>query len=409
MAIPAGGDRDRPRRLRDLARASALTLAAPRQARGRLHADRHGRRSPRATRRTARATRYIWGAPFAFAAGAPRRDRALRRSRRSSIAAAFAFQAAHVDDPVPFSAVRVVVADRGRLGRLRRRSSPASSCRSWSARSAELDDGFEQGILGMAFLDLAGRWTSASTRAGARCSAARPRSCSARTFSEVTHPDDQAVSPRRSSSHVVEQGTAVFDKRYVRPDGIDALGQRPRDDPARRRRHADRDLRRARGHHRPARAPSRRSGESETRFERTFEDAGVGMLILRARRDGPAANGAAAALFGAAPDEIKGTRIVRLAAPGGARGRAGGGEPRCSPTACPDTFERDVRYIRSDGHVVHTSATAALVRDDEGRPAYTIVQLVDMSDAADRAAPRGRAGRRSGSLGLDDRVDRARC
>jgi diguanylate cyclase (GGDEF)-like protein/PAS domain S-box-containing protein len=317
---------------------------------------------------------YMWATPFAFAASR-RAGITMVIVSALSLIAAYAIQDARIADPVSFSTyastwlvATVSIAFVGAVTRV--------ILSFLESTQRELDDGFERGILGMAFLDLGGRFQRVNPALAAILGREVDDVLGVQ-FGEVTHPADQANS-LEALAHVVDAGTAVFDKRFVRPDGgarcVSVHATILRD-----------------GHGVPTgifaeyqditarRSAERAVRDSETRFERAFEDAGVGMLILELDGTVQRANGTAAALFGAVPDEIKGTGIAMWQHP---EERAAGRDAasRLFDDGQPDTFERDVRYIRSDGHVIHTVATAALCRDEDGKPAYTIVQLVDMTE-----------------------------
>jgi diguanylate cyclase (GGDEF)-like protein/PAS domain S-box-containing protein len=317
---------------------------------------------------------YIWGAPFAVAASR-RVGIAHFVISALSIAAAYAFQAAHVDHPVSFAeyASSWTIAVVSVAFVLLVTSVILSFLES---TQRELDDGFERGILGMAFLDLGGRYQRVNP-ALAGMLGREVEDLLGAQFSEFTHPEDQAVS-LDALSHVIDRGTAVFDKRYVRPDGstrwVSVHATILRDEhgvPTRifaeheditARRRAEQAVR-----------------DSELRFERAFEDAGVGMLILELDGNIQRANGAAAALFGAVPEEIKGTSIAVWQHPDDRE--AGFNSSRDLVSDGPaDSYRRVARYLRSDGRVVHADATAALVRAEDGQAAYILIQLVDMSE-----------------------------
>jgi diguanylate cyclase (GGDEF)-like protein/PAS domain S-box-containing protein len=317
---------------------------------------------------------YIWGAPFAFAAS--RRTGLIHFFVSTfSIAAAYAIQAARVDDPVSLdqyaSSWLVATVSLAFVGIVTR-----VILSFLESTQRELDDGFERGILGMAFLDVSGRFQRANPALATITG--RPREeLIGLPISEITHAEDQAFS-YESLAQVVEEGSAVIDKRFIRPDGttrwvrIRATILRGRDgDPSGIFAEYE-DITAGRRAEEAVRA-------SERRFERTFEDAGVGMILLELDGTIQKANPAVARLFCAPLEEITGTSIGLWQHP---EDRVSGREAagRMFADAGPDTFEREVRYLRADGHVVHTSATAALVRDDDGRPAYSIVQLVDMSE-----------------------------
>src|SRR4051794_1181661 len=328
---------------------------------------------------------YVCAAPFAFAAGR-RVGGAMVAAVAVGLAAAFVVQAAHVDDPRSFGTYFLwwltATASTAVVGVV-----TALIVGSLEAKQRELDDGFDRGVLGRAFIDLGGRWLRVNPALG-EILGRSPDSLAGRPTTDMTHPDDQSVS-LKTLREVTDGGQASVERRYVRPDGdVRSVIE-----------HATL-LRDAHG------APSgiysefeditaRRAAEegmraSDRRFERAYEAAGVGML-LRAL-DGPTqkATRAAGELLGRAPAAVVGTSIAEWQHPDDRE--TGLAQARMLVARDePDSFSRAARYVRADGRVVEVAVAAALVRDDHGDPAYVILQVADVSD-------REVARRREGAL-----------
>ncbi|MCW2985958.1 MAG: sensory box histidine kinase, partial [Conexibacter sp.] len=337
---------------------------------------------------------YVWGTPFAFAAGR-RVAIAMTAAVAGTLAAAFAVQALRVAEPLAFhtylawwlTVVLVGGVTRVIVGSL-------------EATQRRLDRGFDQGVLGMAFVDLAGRWQEVN-RALAEILGRAPEELVGAPADDVTHPDDLAIS-RELLAQAPAQGTVAFDKRYVRPDGsvrwvtVHAVVLRDG-------RGAPTGIFSEYEDITARRAAEEAARDSESRFQRAFEDTGVGMLLIQLDGTILKANRAVAELFGAPPAAIVGTGIAGWQHPEDRDGGADGARGLLSAGG-PETFHRDARYVRRDGRVTHAAVTAALIRDAGGAPSYIVCQLVDVTerDAAQRReaalAELGRDALQAGSL-----------
>jgi diguanylate cyclase (GGDEF)-like protein/PAS domain S-box-containing protein len=122
--------------------------------------------------------------------------------------------------------------------------------------------------------------------------------------------------------------------------------------------------------------------EAEARFRTAFEHAPIGVCVLDLRGREPGqwitVNAALADLLGYERNTLLGTRISSILHPeetAMARKRLGeliSGKHERISTEC--------RMVHGDGHVVWTLVTVAAVSDDEGRPAYGIGQVVDITE-----------------------------
>jgi diguanylate cyclase (GGDEF)-like protein/PAS domain S-box-containing protein len=316
---------------------------------------------------------FIWGAPFAYAASR-RLGYAHTAATAAGLAAAFGAQAIRLDDPLPFSTylafgltATVSAAIVGGVSRV--------IWDSLEAAERRVDQAFEQGVLGMAFLDVAGRLQQVNPALAAILG--RPREALIGTASaDLTHPDDRALMLERLAA-AVERGTAVYDKRYVRPDDSvrwvtvhAAVLHDQRGAPSgifaeyediTAQREAEERLR-----------------VSERRFERMFQDAGVGMVQLAPGGIVEAANRAAAEILGTTTDGLVGTEIVAWQHPDDVAVSAEAWGELIA--GARDVYQRDGRYLRRDGVELHLALTAAVVRDDAGAVQYAMLQLADVSD-----------------------------
>jgi diguanylate cyclase (GGDEF)-like protein/PAS domain S-box-containing protein len=158
---------------------------------------------------------YVWFAPFAYVAGR-RVGLAMVGLAGVSLAVAFAVQATRVPDPLgvgeyvswwlaAITSVAVVGAVTRTLAGL------VTDARERLHRS------FEQGVLGMAFLDAEGRWERVNPalaglmgRSAEQLQGLDPRA--------ITHPDDVGISAGWRL-RALEGEAVTFEKRYLRPGG----------------------------------------------------------------------------------------------------------------------------------------------------------------------------------------------
>jgi diguanylate cyclase (GGDEF)-like protein/PAS domain S-box-containing protein len=327
---------------------------------------------------------FIWGAPFAYAAGR-RIGYAHTAATAACLAAAFGAQAIRLDDPLPFSTylafaltATVSAAIVGGVSRV--------IWESLEAAERRVDQAFEQGVLGMAFLDVAGRIQEGNPALAAILG--RPREALAGLPSaDVTHPGDRALMLERLTA-AVERGTVVYDQRYVRPDAgvrwVTVHAAVLHD-----KRGAPSGIFAEYEDITAQREAEARLRASEARFARMFQDAGVGMLQLAPGGIVGAANRAAAEILGTTPDGLIGTDIVSWQHPDDVAVSAGAWGELIAGVR--DVYQRDGRYRRRDGVELHLALTAAVVRDEAGAVDYAMLQLADVSD-------RDAARRREASL-----------
>lgn len=116
---------------------------------------------------------------------------------------------------------------------------------------------------------------------------------------------------------------------------------------------------------------------SEDRFRAAFEDAAIGMAIVRPDQGTVRVNRASCAILGYTEEELLGTTLLAITHPEdqGANidmmARALAGEFT--------SFELEKRYIRKDGAIVHTQLTSSLLRHPDGTPRYFLSQIQDIT------------------------------
>ncbi|WP_354700502.1 hypothetical protein DSM112329_00781 [Paraconexibacter sp. AEG42_29] len=113
------------------------------------------------------------------------------------------------------------------------------------------------------------------------------------------------------------------------------------------------------------------------RFRTAFESAAAGSAI--ATPDGVLVevNETYAALVGRSAEELVGTRVAALTHPEDLAATAAYFRACLAGGPARDQLEK--RFVRPDGTVVPVLVSAALVRDEQGAPAYVTAQVIDLS------------------------------
>ncbi|HMJ36536.1 MAG TPA: EAL domain-containing protein [Baekduia sp.] len=313
---------------------------------------------------------YVWIAPFAFMAGR-RAGTVMTALAAVTLAGAFAVQAARVDDPLALqtyaswwlvatgSVLVVGVITRGLVTSLQ-------------ATQEQLERGFRQGVRGMAFLDHEGRWHRVNPALAAMLG--RDEAELAGTLpSAVGHPDDAAITADWMDV-IHREGHIAFEKRYVRPGGEIrwvAVRATALQDGGGERAGYFAEYEDVTGR----RVAEERMRQSERRFERAFEDAGTGMLLVGLDGVVHKVNRAMCELLGGPPQRLVGACITEFQHPDELDGTELGELLRGER----DGFQQDGRYRDVHGHDRHGSVTVALVRDDAGVAQHAIVQLQDIT------------------------------
>ena len=122
--------------------------------------------------------------------------------------------------------------------------------------------------------------------------------------------------------------------------------------------------------------------ESEERFRRAFEFAGIGMAILGVDGRWIRVNRALCDMLGYTPDELSKTTFQALTHPDDRQASSDGSEAVLSGRIAVLQLEK--RYRHKDGHYVWSRLTTSVVRSPSGEPVHYISQIEDI-DARKRA------------------------
>lgn len=240
---------------------------------------------------------------------------------------------------------------------------------------------FTGSVIGMALLDLEGRWLEVNP-ALCRLLGRSPEELTGRSVLDVTHPEDREASADRLGALAAGDDRLTFEQRYVRSDGgivwarvlsavahdadgrVEAVFTQIEDLTAHRQ--AEQLLR-----------------SSDERFARVFEDAPLGMTLnsARPREYGRVlrVNAAFCRIMRAPADELVGILPATYV------------HPDDIVAASDDWFglldgrlsavSRDRRFVRPDGSVFLGRNIASLVRDDDGEPLYVVSQVQDVTES----------------------------
>ena len=118
--------------------------------------------------------------------------------------------------------------------------------------------------------------------------------------------------------------------------------------------------------------------EAEQRFRRSFEDAPIGMALLGFHGHLLRVNHTLAEITGYSESELIGSTLDDLTHADDVGADARRVEELLAGSI--RTYEVEKRLIRADGRVAWVLVGGSLVRDDAGRPAYLIAQLVDITE-----------------------------
>ena len=118
--------------------------------------------------------------------------------------------------------------------------------------------------------------------------------------------------------------------------------------------------------------------EAEQRFRRSFEDAPIGMAMLGFHGHLLRVNHAMAEITGFAESDLIGRKLDELTHP--ADVGAEGERLESLLSGAIRTYEVEKRLVRSNGEVAWVLLGGSMVRDDAGRPAYLIAQLIDITE-----------------------------
>ncbi|HEY6760155.1 MAG TPA: EAL domain-containing protein [Baekduia sp.] len=197
----------------------------------------------------------------------------------------------------------------------------------------------------------------------------------------LIHPDDRPALREALARAATDGEPFDITYRLVRPDGVERI-LHGRGAPAER---VDGEITRIWGTtqdvtERHRLEASRR--EAEARFRTAFEHAPIGVCVLNLRGSDPGqwitVNPALAELLGYERNTLLGSRISRIIHPDDVAG--GRSHLRALLTGRVERVSTECRMLHSEGHAVWTLVTVAAVNGDDGRPAFGIAQIVDITE-----------------------------
>jgi PAS domain S-box-containing protein len=119
--------------------------------------------------------------------------------------------------------------------------------------------------------------------------------------------------------------------------------------------------------------------DAGARFRDIFEHAPIGMVVTTLAGEFVHANPAMCRMLGRTADELSGCNVFDITHPDDRRITAAGA--RVFDTGDPEaSFAYEKRYLRGDGSTIWVSVNAAVMRDDEGRAAYVVGQIMDITE-----------------------------
>lgn len=116
--------------------------------------------------------------------------------------------------------------------------------------------------------------------------------------------------------------------------------------------------------------------ESEERFRRAFDDAGIGMAIVALNNRFLRVNRALCELLGYSEAELLALSFHEITHPDDLIDPSHV-EPQIQESG---TFQREKRYVDKQGHIVWALLSVSLLRGCQGQPLYYISQVQDISD-----------------------------
>jgi len=125
--------------------------------------------------------------------------------------------------------------------------------------------------------------------------------------------------------------------------------------------------------------------DAEQRFQRAFEDAGIGMAITGIDGRFVRVNRSLATMLGREQRELSGMLVADVTHP--SHLEADRDAMRALAAGDHATYRAEKRYLRADGTEAWVSLSSSVVRDADGSPRYFISQMTDISErrAAERA------------------------
>jgi PAS domain S-box-containing protein len=243
--------------------------------------------------------------------------------------------------------------------------------------SARFQAAFDSAPIGIALTTLDGRWLDVNDALCELTGYSKPELL-ARTFAEITHPDDQAASHEDWIRHKAGgAGSGQIEKRYIRADGqtvwvaISRMLVRNEDGEAlytvshieniTARREAQRSLE-----------------EAEELFRRAFEDAPIGMAVVGLDGRWLRANASLCQILGYDEAELLELRFQDVSLPEDLEGSTD--RVRSLIEGHRRTFSYEKQYVRKNGTTVWAMLSVSIVRDASNVPLYFVTQVEDVDD-----------------------------
>ncbi|WIM92978.1 PAS domain S-box protein [Actinoplanes oblitus] len=117
---------------------------------------------------------------------------------------------------------------------------------------------------------------------------------------------------------------------------------------------------------------------SEQRFRMVFDNSRIGMFLTDPAGNFVRVNRALCNMLGRSESELLGHSFTQFTHPDDLE------ECLAYADACltgrADSFLVDKRYLHTDGHVIETTVTATLLRDQHGQPQYFATQIIDITE-----------------------------
>jgi len=124
----------------------------------------------------------------------------------------------------------------------------------------------------------------------------------------------------------------------------------------------------------------RKRREAETRFETSFEQAGIGAAILNLEGIATRVNAAMCAILGRPPELLVDRSWDEYQHPDDPPVRENALAQGAHGAHGADIHVDEQRFVRPDGSIVWTSLHVSLVRDESGQPQYYLAQLLDITE-----------------------------
>jgi diguanylate cyclase (GGDEF)-like protein/PAS domain S-box-containing protein len=118
--------------------------------------------------------------------------------------------------------------------------------------------------------------------------------------------------------------------------------------------------------------------DAEERFQRAFEDAGVGMAITGIDGRFVRVNRSLATMLGYEPHELAGVLVADVTHP--AHLETDLDAMRALARGELATYRTEKRYLRADGNEAWVALSATIVRDVDGAPMYFLSQMADIGE-----------------------------